>query len=113
MFFLCVYKRILDCTSSKTFLKRVNKILIKFFFFFFIVEPLREAFPYLKTDLNQNYTHNFGKIKLWQHFGIDLHCVEQNQSNYIGDALKVTSATKRQLLKMCYLGAQVKNFFIS
>ena len=92
MFFF-VYKRIPDCISSKTFLKRVNEILISFIFF--IVEPLREPFPYLKTDLNQNYAHNFSEIKIWQHFGIDLHCVEQNQSNYIGDALKVTSATKR------------------
>ena len=63
MFFF-VYKRILDCTSSKTFLKRVNKILISFFFFFFIVEPPREPFPFLKTDLNQNYAHNFREIKI-------------------------------------------------
>ena len=55
------------------------------------MEPLREPFPYLKTDLNQNYAHNFSKIKICQHFGIDLHCAEQNQSNYIGYTLKVTS----------------------
>ena len=84
MFFF-VYKRILDCISSKTFLKRVNKILISFIFL--IVEPLREPFPYLKTDLNQNYSHNFSDMKIWQHFCIDFHCVEQKQSNYIGDAL--------------------------
>ena len=47
---------------------------------------LREPFPYLKTDLNQNYPHNFSDMKIW-HFCIDFHCVEQKQSNYIGDAL--------------------------
>ena len=74
---------ILDCNSSKTFLKKVNKILR---FFFFIVEPLTEPFPYLKTDLNQNYPHDFNEMKIW-HFCIDFHCVEQKQSNYIGDIL--------------------------
>ena len=57
------------------------------------MKPLREPFPYLRTDLNQNYAHKFSEIKIRQHFGIDLYCDEQNQSNYIGDALKGTSAT--------------------
>ena len=61
MFFF-VYKRISDCISSKTFLKRVNKILVSFIFF--IMEPLREPFPYLKTDLNQDYAHTFSEIKI-------------------------------------------------
>ena len=43
------YRRILDCISSK-FLKRVSKILISLNFF--IVEPPKEPFSYLKTDLN-------------------------------------------------------------
>ena len=58
-----MYKRILDCISSKTFAKRVNKILISFIFFF-IVEPLREPFPYLKTALSQK----FFKKTLWPLF---------------------------------------------
>ena len=103
--FFCVYKRISDCISSKTFLKRVNKILISFIFF--IVEPLREPFPYLKTDLNQNYAHIFSEIKIW-HFGIDLHCVEQNQSNYIRDALNVTSATNSS---KCVIWSTGQDFF--
>ena len=78
MFFF-VYKRILDCISSKTFLKRVNKVLVSFFFFF-VVEPLWEPFPYLKTDSNQNYPHNFSDKKIWQYFCIDFHCVEQKQT---------------------------------
>ena len=59
-----MYNRILDCVSSRTFLKKVNKILISFMFFFFIVEPLRKPFPYLKTDFNQNYPENFSNMKI-------------------------------------------------
>ena len=54
---------------------------------YFIVEPLRKPFPYLKTGLNQNYPHNFSEMELWQHFCIDFHCAEQKQSNYLRDAL--------------------------
>ena len=45
--------------------------------FFFIVEPLKEPFPFLKIDLNQNYLHNFSDMKKWH-----LH-----RFAYIGDAL--------------------------
>ena len=85
---LCVYKRISDCILSKTFLERVNKILMGFFFFIIIiVEPLREPFPYLKTDWNQNHSYNFSDMEIW-HFCIDFHCFfKQKQSNYIGDPL--------------------------
>ena len=72
--FFCVDKRVLECIPSKTFLKCVNKILWSFIFFF-IVEPLKEPFPFLKIDLNQNYLHNFSDMKKW-HFCIDLHILE-------------------------------------
>ena len=67
-------KRILDCISSKTFFEWVNKIFIGFIF--------SEPFPYLKTDLNQNYPQNFSDMKIWQHFCIDFHCIKQTIKQY-------------------------------
>ena len=60
---MCVYKEFWITFQVRRFLKdsiKFSQVSI----FAFIVEPFRELFPYLKTDLNQNYPHNFSDMKI-------------------------------------------------
>ena len=63
-----MYKRILDCISSKTFAKRVNKILISFIFFFHCGTTQR-TIPLFKNCLkSKNFLKNFYGPFLWMGF---------------------------------------------
>ena len=55
--FLRVYKRILDCILSKTFLERVNKILISFFFYY--CETTQRTIPLFKNWLKSKSSTQF------------------------------------------------------